>query len=142
MNNQDIIIEKVYNSPVQKVWEALTDNDQMKIWYFDLPEFKAEKGFEFQFYGGKEADRQYLHLCKVTHVVPGKLLTYSWKYDGYPGHSFVTFALDTEGAGTRLTLTHSGIETFERFNPDFAKEEFVKGWTSFLNDSLKDFLDI
>ena len=53
---------------------------------------KQEPGFEFQFVGGKD-DKSYLHLCKITKVVPGKKLQYSWGYKGYEGISFVTFEL-------------------------------------------------
>ena len=49
MKQDPFVIERTCNAPVEKVWKALTDKDQMKKWYFDLPAFKAEKGFEFEF---------------------------------------------------------------------------------------------
>ena len=53
--DQPIIVERTYNAPIEKVWNAITNKDEMKKWYFDLAEFKAEPGFEFQFYGeGKQ----------------------------------------------------------------------------------------
>ena len=140
MNTQPFIIERTFNAPAIKVWQALTDNKKMKQWYFNLEEFKPEVGFEFQFMAG-EKNKEYLHLCKVTDVVVGKKLTYSWRYDGYPGNSFVTFELFEEGSKTRLKLTHEGIETLAQGNPDFAKENFEKGWTSILDESLKGFLE-
>jgi uncharacterized protein YndB with AHSA1/START domain len=140
MDTQPVIVERVFDVPVQKVWEALTEIEQMKQWYFDLPDFKAREGFEFQFYGGKNENKQYLHLCKVTDIVPGKMLAYTWRYDGYPGISKVSFELSREGNSTRLRLTHSGLETFGSSNPDFAKEEFTVGWTLFLNDALSEYL--
>ena len=81
------------------------------------------------------------HLCKVTEVVPGKKLAYSWRYDGYPGDSLVTFELFETGEKTRLKLTHAGLETFAHLNPDFAVSNFVEGWTHILGTSLKEFLD-
>ena len=44
----------------------------MKNWYFDLPEFKAELGFEFRFYGEGRNGEKYLHICTITEVYPGK----------------------------------------------------------------------
>ncbi len=64
MNNQPIVLERLLNAPAAKVWAALTEKDEMKNWYFDLPDFKAEKGFQFQFNGGPP-EKQYLHLCEV-----------------------------------------------------------------------------
>jgi uncharacterized protein YndB with AHSA1/START domain len=137
---QPFIIERVYNASIQRVWKAITDKDQMKQWYFDLPEFRPEVGFEFQFEGG-DKDKSYLHLCKVTEVVAGRKLTYSWRYDGYEGISFVTFELFPEGDQTRLKLTHEGLETFPASNPSFAKQNFVMGWTDIVGKNLKEFVE-
>src|SRR5207253_2026623 len=110
------IIERTYNASAERVWRAITDREQMKQWYFDIKDFKAELGAEFQFEGGTK-EKCYTHLCKVTEVVPQKKLTYSWRYEGYEGNSFVTFELFPEGDKTRLKLTHAGLETFPA-NPD------------------------
>src|SRR5688572_12420371 len=118
-----VIIERTYNAPVEKVWLALTDKDQMKQWYFDLAEFKPEVGFEFQFYGQGKKGEQYLHLCRVTEVVKNKKISYTWKYEGFPGESLVSFVLADVGGKTKLTLTHSGLHTFPEDNTDFAKEK-------------------
>lgn len=140
MNNDPIVIEKLYEASIANAWTALTDKQEMKQWYFDLAAFKPQVGFEFSFTGGKD-DRQYLHLCKVTEVITGKKLTYSWRYDGYEGISYVTFELAEEGNKTRLKLTHTGLETFPASNPDFARENFVAGWTHIIGVSLADYLD-
>lgn len=140
MPYEPFMIERTFNAPIEKVWKAITDKYQMKQWYFDIEKFKPEVGFEFQFEGGKE-DKCYLHLCKITEVVAGKKLTYSWRYDGYEGNSFVTFELFAEGDKTRLKLTHEGLETFLMSNTDFAKENFAEGWTQIIGSSLKDFVE-
>jgi len=49
MNNEPFVIERIYNTPIAKVWSAITNKDEMKNWYFDLEEFKAEVGFKFSF---------------------------------------------------------------------------------------------
>lgn len=139
MENQPVIIEQLLNASVADVWKAITDKDQMEHWYFDLAEFKPEVGFKFQFTGGKEG-RSYLHLCQIIDVIDARRLTYSWRYDGYKGSSFVSFELLAEGDKTRLTLIHEGLESFPASNPDFAKQNFVEGWTYILGTSLPNFL--
>lgn len=140
MSNEPFVIERTYNAPVEKVWKAITDREQMKEWYFDIAEFKAEKDFEFSFYGGDEKGEQYLHLCKIIEVVPNKKLKHSWRYDGYEGNSFVTFELFDEDGKTRMKLTHEGLETFPSI-PAFAKKNFAAGWTQIIGTSLKDFVE-
>lgn len=139
--NEPFVIERIFNSSPDKVWKAITDPDEMKKWYFNLPGFKAEVGYQFQFSGGPDEARQYLHLCKITEVIPGRKLTYSWRYDGYDGESFVTFELFPEGDKTRLKLIHTGLETFPINNPDFARDNFIQGWTEIVGKSLKEFLE-
>jgi uncharacterized protein YndB with AHSA1/START domain len=142
MKDEPILIERTYNAPVATVWKALTDNAEMKKWYFNIAAFKPEVGFEFSFIGeGKEGEK-YVHLCKVTEVVHEKKLTYSWRYDGFEGNSLVTFELFAEGEKTKLKLTHAGLETFPATASNaFAKENFAEGWTYITGTSLQQFVE-
>ncbi len=133
METKPLVVERVINASADRVWRAITDKDQIRQWNFDIKEFRAEPGFEFEFSAGASPTKPYLHLCKVTEVIPGKKMTYSWKYAGYPGESFVTFELFPEGDRTRLKLTHRGLETFPSGNPDFAAGNFNMGWNSILD---------
>lgn len=141
MPSSPFVTENILNAPVPVVWKAITDKDEMKKWYFDLEAFTPEPGFEFSFYGEGQKGEKYLHLCKITELVPGKKLTYSWQYEGYEGNSSVCFELFAEGDKTRLKLTHEGLETFPADNPDFAKESFAEGWTFIIGTSLKEYTD-
>lgn len=140
MNSKDLVVERRYDAPVNKVWEAITVNEQMKQWYFQLEEFKPQPGFKFSFYGEGHKGEKYLHLCEVTEVIPEKKLTYSWKYEGFEGISFVTFELFEEGEQTLVRLTHRGLDSFSGDNPDFAASSFEQGWNEILGTYLKNHL--
>jgi uncharacterized protein YndB with AHSA1/START domain len=134
-----VVIERTFNAPVARVWKALTDVDQMRIWYFDLKKFKPEVGFEFAFVVEHEGNR-YDHRCRVTEVIPQKKIAYTWRYEGHEGVSLVTFELFAEGEKTRLKLTHEGLENFPK-TAAFARENFEKGWTEIIGSSLKQFVE-
>jgi uncharacterized protein YndB with AHSA1/START domain len=136
-----VIVERTYNAPISKVWKAITDRNEMKKWYFDLAEFKAEPGFRFQFTGGQEGGIQYLHLCQILEVVKEQKLSYTWRYDGYAGNSIVTFELFEEGNMTRLRLTHEGLNSFPSDNPDLDSKNFTEGWNSILGESLNNYFE-
>jgi len=140
MNSTPIVIERKFSAPIEKVWRAITNNDEMKKWYFQLPEFKPEIGFKFQFEGGSDADNQYVHLCEVTEVIEGKKITYTWKYEGMPGSSAVTWELFEQGDDTLLKLTHVGVESFAEGGKDFTAASFNAGWNSIVNSSLEKYL--
>ncbi len=137
--DEPLVVERTFDAPVELVWKALTDGEDIKQWSFDIPEFAPEVGFEFQFYGGDESVK-YLHRCKVTEAIPNKRLAYTWRYEGYAGDSLVTFELVAEGNKTRVRLTHEGLETFPKL-PAFARKNFMEGWTQIVGTSLKNFVE-
>jgi uncharacterized protein YndB with AHSA1/START domain len=141
MNQEPVVKEVILNAAPPRVWKAITDKEEMKKWYFDVEEFRPETGFEFTFYGGDD-DNKWLHLFRVTEVLPERKLVYSWKYDGYEGISYAAFELFPEGDKTRLRLTHTGLETFP-YNevPQFKKENFDAGWEDIIRKNLKEYID-
>ena len=134
-----IVIERTFKASIERVWQALTDVDQMRQWYFDLKDFKPELGFEFEFVVEHEGTT-YHHLCRIAEVIPQKKIAYSWRYKGEPGDSLVTFELFNEGKKTRVKLTHTGIETFPK-TPAYARKNFEAGWTAIIGSELKQFLE-
>jgi uncharacterized protein YndB with AHSA1/START domain len=138
ISTEPLVIERTFDAPIANVWRAITNVDEMRRWYFDLKEFKAERGFEFQFVVEHEGNT-YDHHCKVAEVIPQKKIAYTWSYEGHEGNSLVTFELFDEGGKTKLKLTHDGLETFPKL-PAFARNNFDRGWTSLVGESLKNFL--
>lgn len=138
--DEALVLERVFDAPVALVWRALTDVEDMRHWYFDLPEFEARVGFEFRFTGGDCKEPPYVHRCRVTEAIPEKRLAYSWRYEGYEGDSLVTFELFAQGKQTRLRLTHTGLETFPAIAA-FARTNFQAGWTELVGSALKRFVE-
>lgn len=137
-----VIVERTFHAPIERVWDAISNNDAMKQWYFKLPEFRPEVGFEFEFEGGPPDKEPFLHKCKVTEVIPQKKLAYSWRFEGYKGNSIVTWELFPEGEKTKLRLTHSGLDSFKaNNNPDLDAHNFAAGWAHIIGRSLKEFVE-
>jgi len=133
-----VVVERMVNAPIARVWQALTDVDQIRAWYFDLKEFKPEPGFEFEFIVEHEGTK-YHHLCKVTESIPQKRLAYTWRYKSEPGNSLVTFELFPDGSKTGLRLTHEGLDTFPKTQA-YARKNFEMGWTSIASE-LEQFIE-
>lgn len=137
-----VIVEKVLNVPVEKVWKAITDKDEMKQWYFDLDKFELKDGFEFRFAGQGRKGEKYMHICTITEIIPNQKLQYSWQYENLPGYSIVTFDLTSMDDQTKIRLTHDGVETFPgKENSDFAPGSFNEGWNHILGISLPAYLN-
>lgn len=136
-----VVVEQVFPASRDAVWKAITDKDQMRQWFFEtIEDFVPEPGFETQF-NVRAEDKDYLHLWKVTEVIPNKKIVYKWRYGGYPGDSFVFWELSETAIGTQLRLTHRGHATFSQDEPVFNRENCEEGWRYFLCERLKAFLE-
>jgi uncharacterized protein YndB with AHSA1/START domain len=141
MENQQIILEKIYDARVEKVWQALTDIVQMQQWFFPMMRnFEPKIGFSTQF-DVRHNDKVYPHLITVTESIPDKTIAYTWRYGGYPGNSVVRFALEPIGDQTKLMFTQTFTESFEAdIHPDFSNGNFRQGWTHFVG-ALQKFVE-
>lgn len=138
--DQPIIVEQVLNTSIHVVWQAITQKDQMTQWYFhNIPDFKAKVGFTTQF-NVKAPSRDFLHLWKVTEVIPQQKITYNWTYKDLPGSADVSFELFEQNHRTLLRLTNTIIEDFDTTIPEFKRESCQGGWNYFIKERLNTFL--
>jgi uncharacterized protein YndB with AHSA1/START domain len=136
-----IVVEQVFDRPVSAVWNAITRIDEMRKWYFNnIPDFRAEVGFVTRF-AVESGGRSFLHLWKVTEVDPQRKVVCNWKFEGLPGDSFVTFEVSGDEKSARLTVTTRVLEDFPEDIPEFSRESCLGGWTYFIRDRLKAYLD-
>ena len=135
-----IINEHTFNRPARDVWNALSVQKEMVQWFFDnIPAFEARVGFETRFAVQSE-NRTFTHCWKVLEAIPNQKLTYSWKYEEYPGDATVTFELNERGNTTDLKLTLHVLEDFPDEIPEFKRESCIGGWDYFLRERLKEYL--
>jgi len=136
-NDPPVVVEQRFEASIEAVWKAISQIDEMKIWYFaDIPDFKAEIGFETQF-TVKSGGRDFLHQWKVTEVVPLKKVVYQWRYAQYDGQATVGFELQPDEAGTRLTVSVYTTVDFPVDIPEFTEESCRSGWEYFIQQRLQ-----
>ncbi len=129
------------STTLEDAWMALTDLATMKKWYFDnIPDFKAEIGFETAFLITNEG-RNFTHQWKVTEVELLHKITYEWTFEEYPGKSISRFIIEKQPDGIKVRLEDHVLEDYPTGIPEFKRESAVGGWNYFLNDRLKPFLE-
>lgn len=140
VGDEIIVVEETFNSSADSVWAALTEIEQMRLWYFDnIPEFKPEVGFETTF-NVRSDSRDFQHKWKVTEVIPYNKIKYEWTFDGYSGRSTTIFELIRQGDSTKLKLTVEVLEDFPDEIPEFKRESCIGGWNYFINNRFKEYL--
>jgi len=137
-----VIVEERINAPVESIWNAIADLETMKLWYFEnIDQFKPEIGTKSKF-EVNTGERTFTHLWEVTEVLPLKLIAYNCRYLEYPGDSVVTFQLWDESGVTKLRLTAKFINDFPAEIPEFKRESCEAGWRYFIQQRLKNFLEL
>ena len=138
---EPIVVEQIFDTSVENVWDALTLCDKMKQWFFpNIESFEPVAGFETRFIVQVE-DRIFPHLWKVTEVVPKKKISYEWRFEGYLGSGISVYELEKLDNQTKLRLTFSILEKFPDNIPEFKRESGVIGWNYFIKESLRGFLE-
>src|SRR5947207_8439808 len=143
----EVVIHRVFDLPVSKVWRALTEAEQFKKWWgpkgFTCPFSKMEARV-----GGKYLScmrgpdgKEYWSTGVVKEFIPEKKLVVTDSFSdsegnkipasdyGMPGNwpeeLLISFELEEADGATKLILQHDGI-------PEEMHDECMKGW----NESL------
>ncbi len=141
LRDEPIVVEQEFDAPLETVWKAITETSQMQQWFFsEMKEFDPTPGFETRFvveFGGQD----YVHLWRLTEVIPEKRIVYDWQYEDRPGQGLVSWELAKTPNGTHLKLTNCGLESFSQDDPAFTRESCEAGWQFFVNQRLKSWVD-
>jgi uncharacterized protein YndB with AHSA1/START domain len=141
MTSQAIIIQQEFNCSALRLWRAITDVKEMRLWFFEnIPEFNASAGFETNFLVDA-GERQFMHVWRIIDVKEQVRIKYQWTYENYEGVGYVTFMITEENGLTKLTLTSEGLDSFKPQVPEFTRESCTLGWKYFINERLKSYID-
>ncbi len=139
--NSPLILEQKLKAPIEKVWKALTDKEEMKKWYFDIPDFKLELHHRFYFYEPGE-EKRFLHEGKILEFIPNKKLKHSWAYPELTLlQTMLTWELTEVEQETNLLLRHEGLENFQHLGPEFSLENFQLGWNENVKIQLRNYVE-
>jgi uncharacterized protein YndB with AHSA1/START domain len=140
---RDILIE----APVEVVWRAVTEPDQISNWFSDAAEVDLRAGGEGTLtWTDRATSRPTTVRISVETVEAPRLFSFRWVHpegvQAREGNSLlVEFTLTPEGEHTRLRVVESGLRTIEWPEEQKATQagEHSKGWEIHLA-SLRDLL--
>jgi len=128
-----IIVEKSYSHPIEKVWKAITDETCLKEWF--VPgHFRPEVGFQYLFQNESTKVRG-----EVKEAVPPTRLVYTWIKNETEIETTVEWTLKSIESGTLLTILHRGIERYETEAPELLQSTQA-GW-NYVIGAIASFLE-
>jgi len=132
MTKDAIVIERVFDAPVDFIWQMWTDPEHFKKWYgpkgFSIPVADMDLSV-----GGKrligmaspDGSRKMFTTGEHKEVVPNERLVYTESMsdengnvmsaadmgmpEGYPMTTEVTVTLEDLGGRTKMVMTHAGV---------------------------------
>lgn len=131
-----ITVEQDYPCSAAYLWQALTDVNLMRQWFFDnIPDYRAEVGFQTEF-PVDAGERVFHHVWKVTEVEAPRVIETRWNYPGYDGVALVRFEVSGNEEVAHLSFSARVEESFPQDIPEFRRESGVGGWNYFLGERL------
>lgn len=136
-----ITLTEEFQCTANALWLALVEREQMTQWYFDnIPDFEPKIGFQTEFLIQNEG-RAFTHQWEVLNVVPGRRISYRWRYKEYPGEAVIHFSLEHSNPVT-LTVTMEVLADFPDDVPEFERSSCQGGWDYFIKESLAGYLSL
>jgi uncharacterized protein YndB with AHSA1/START domain len=120
----EIRLTRLYAHPPAKVWLALTTPELVARWWAP-GDIAAEVGHRFDMDMGRWGKQP----CEVLAVEPERLFSYRFAQPTLD--TIITWRLEPEGAGTRVTLVHSGFDVDSPLARS-AYEGMKPGWPGIL----------
>jgi uncharacterized protein YndB with AHSA1/START domain len=140
---RDILIE----APVEVVWRAVTEPDQISSWFTDTAVIDVREGGEGTLTWNERATtKPTTARISVVTVAPPRTFSFRWAHpDGVEARQdnsvLVEFTLLPDGDHTRLRVVETGLLEMEWPDADKATyaDEHNKGWARHLV-SLRDYV--
>jgi len=130
--------EILIDAPVDAVWRAVTEPEQVSQWFSDEADLAATPGYRGTLTFDDKATHQSMSVqVTVQSVEPARLFSYRWMQPagaeaGQGNSVLVEFTLAPEGAGTRLRVTETGLEHlgWPQDQQDSYIREHSEGWAT------------
>lgn len=129
--------EKVFNHPIEKVWDAISKAEEISTWFIQA-DFKAEKGYQYIF-TSEVNEKDCTTISGTVKEANPYVLVYTWIVADTDVETTVTWKLETVSEGTKLYLEHSGISNYAGDTAVAMFESFNGGWQNCV-DQLTNYL--
>lgn len=134
---RQLVFERHYPHPPERVWRALTESDLLGRWLMDN-DIQPVVGHRFQFRTHSAWGFDGVVDCEVIVADEPHQLAYTWQGGPMKSPTVVTWTLTPTETGTNLTLEHQG---FEELSGLAISVILARGWRRHLRTSLPQLLD-
>ena len=144
-SDREIVMTRIFDAPRELVFEAHTSCEHMSKWWGPRKYEVSDCEMDFR-EGGKwrivhrAPGEAHGFRGEFREIVPPERITWTFEYEGFPGHvSVQTVTFDEEGGKTTLTAT-SVFDTVEE--RDGMLQSGMEGGAAESMDRLEEYLEV
>ncbi len=119
-SDRQIVVERIFNAPREKVWRAHSEPALLAQWWgrgnkLDVERFEFVRGGHWRFVEHSDGETHGFE-GRFREINPMDLIEQTFEWDGMPGHANVdTAVFEDAGEGrTKITATSMFLTTEER----------------------------
>jgi uncharacterized protein YndB with AHSA1/START domain len=134
MSERQVERSTVIDTTPEMAFEAVTKASELREWMCDQAwtVIQPQGAYQVRWESGYQASGRF------TELDPPRRAAFTWQGTGEPGETAVTFTIEPEAGGTRVTVVHTGFGPGAEWDAHVAASE--KGWDGGL-DNLKSTLE-
>jgi uncharacterized protein YndB with AHSA1/START domain len=92
--DREIRVERIFNAPRERVWRAFTEADQLAQWWgrgnkLVVEKYEPQRGGHWRFVEHAPDGTAHGFEGRFREVTPPERLSYTFEWDGMPGHVIV-----------------------------------------------------
>ena len=113
-SDREIVMERILNAPRELVFKAHTDPNLISKWWgprrytTTVDKMDVRVGGVWRFVQRDAAGNEYAFNGVYREIVPPEKLSYTFEFEGMPGHVLIeTLTFEEQGGKTKLTVTGS-----------------------------------
>ena len=115
---QDIVIKRTFDAPRDVVFEALTDPTVLAKWWggpdeVTVDRYEARHGGQWRFVSTDDEGGEWAFRGVYHDVVPSERVTYTFEFEGMPGHIALETVTLEESDGKTTYVSNSVFQTVE-----------------------------
>ena len=131
MENIALETKKTFDAPLEKVWKAWAEPEQLSEWFspetmktiVDKMEFK--EGGNYRIIMQNSEGKDHVAVGTYKKISPMNELVFTWKWEGSEDEdTLITLQLAEIDSGTEMNFKH------ERFDTEKARDMHNEGWIS------------
>ncbi len=138
MTKPQIVVKRVYQHPIEKVWKAISSEEGLASWLMPVEGFKPELNKEFTMKTKAYGKFDGFVKCRILDIKPPNVMKFTWSSNVLPETEVIFDLREISDRETLFTLSHRGFKGMSGY---LTRLILGAGWWNLLRKKLAKYLE-